>query len=91
MGGNSGMMVRLGNSMPKASNRPKSAPEAPTVGTLEPASSVITNWLSAATSTAASRNCQYRRLPHICSSSEPNIHNPSMLKNRCSVSPCRKA
>ena len=32
MGGNSGMMVRLGNSMPKAINIPNSAPEAPTMG-----------------------------------------------------------
>ena len=32
IGGNSGMMMRFGNSMPKASSRPNSAPDAPTVG-----------------------------------------------------------
>ena len=36
IGGNSGMMVRFGNSIPKASSRPKSPPEAPTVGESEP-------------------------------------------------------
>ena len=36
IGGNSGMITRLGNSMPKASSSAYRAPEAPTVGTREP-------------------------------------------------------
>jgi hypothetical protein len=58
IGGNSGMMMRFGNSMPKPSSSPNSAPDAPTVGTGEPISAVHSSWTAAADNTLASRNCQ---------------------------------
>ena len=58
MGGNRGMMMRLGNIMPKASNRPNSAPEAPTVGWLWAVRTPHSSCTMAADSTLATMNCR---------------------------------
>jgi hypothetical protein len=56
MGGNSGMMTRFGNSMPKASSSANKAPEAPTVGTGERVIAVSTSCTAAADSNSKTRH-----------------------------------
>jgi hypothetical protein len=75
-------MIRFGKIIAKASSRPNRPPDAPTVGAPEPSTALTSSWVSAAAITLAKKNTRKRFWPHTCSSSPPNIHRPSMLKNR---------